>query len=55
VRKELVETKFSKHEVLQLIDISEKILYERAQGEKRLFSVINATMSHMLRNPSNSI
>ena len=55
VRREYVETKYSKHDVLQLIDISEKILYEKAQGEKRLFSVINATVSHDMRNPTNSI
>lgn len=55
VRKELVETGFSKHEVLQLIDISQKILCEQAVGEKRLFSLINATVSHDMRNPTNSI
>ena len=46
---------FSKHEGLQLTDISEKILYEMAIGEKRLISMINATVSHDMRNPLNSI
>lgn len=55
VRKEYVETSFSKHEVLQLVDISQKILYEAAVGEKRLFSIINASVSHDMRNPTNSI
>lgn len=55
VKKEYVETSFSKHEVLQLIDISQKILYEAAVGEKRLFSIINASVSHDMRNPTNSI
>ena len=54
-RREAIETKFSKHEVLQIIDISEKILYEMAVGEKRMFSIINATVSHDMRNPTNSI
>lgn len=43
------------HEVLMLIDISPKIMYEMAHGEKRLFSLINATVSHEMRNPTNSI
>ena len=55
VRKEFIETSFSKYEVLQLIDISQKILYDQAVGEKRLFSLINATVSHDMRNPTNSI
>ena len=55
IHREFVETAFSKHEVLQLIDVSQKILYEMAVGEKRLFSLINATVSHDMRNPTNSI
>lgn len=52
---EKVETNFSKHEVLQIVDVSQKILFEMANGEKRLFSLINATVSHEMRNPTNSI
>lgn len=55
IHKQKVETNFSKHEVLQLIDVSSKILYEMANGEKRLLSLINATVSHEMRNPTNSI
>ena len=55
INRELVKTEFSSHEVLQIIDISQKILYEMAVGEKRLFSLINATVSHEMRNPTNSI
>lgn len=55
VNREIVETIVSKHEIIQLIDISEKMLYEMAVGEKRLFSLINATVSHDMRNPTNSI
>ena len=44
-----------KHEIIQIIDVSQKILYEMALGEKRLFSLINATVSHEMRNPTNVI
>ena len=37
------------------MDVSQKVLYEMAVGEKRLFSLINATVSHEMRNPTNSI
>lgn len=55
IHREVVQTMFSKHEVLQLIDVSEKVLYEMALGEKRIISLINATVSHDMRNPLNSI
>ena len=31
------------------------ILYERTKGEKKLLTIINATVSHEMRNPINSI
>ena len=46
---------FNQHEVMQLIDVSQKILYDKVLGEKRLSSLINATVSHEMRNPTNSI
>ena len=55
IYKQEVVTNFSKHEVLQFIDVSQKMLYEMASGEKRLFSLINATVSHEMRNPTNSM
>ena len=55
VRREKIRTWFRKHEVIQMIDISQKILYEMEMGEKRLLSLINATVSHEMRNPTNSI
>ena len=45
----------SKHDVLQIIDISSQIKYDIANGEKKLLSLINATVSHEMRNPLNSI
>ena len=40
---------------MQITDVSEKILLEMSIGEKRLQSLINATVSHEMRNPLNSI
>ncbi len=44
-----------KHDVLQIIDISSQIKYDIANGQKKLLSLINATVSHEMRNPLNSI
>jgi signal transduction histidine kinase len=42
-------------QVLQMIDISAQIMYDIADGEKNLLALINATVSHEMRNPTNSI
>ena len=44
-----------KIKVLQIIDISNQIMYERAKGDKKLLTLINATVSHEMRNPINAI
>ena len=41
--------------ILQIIDISDHIMYNIAKAEKKLLSTINATVSHEMRNPLNSI
>jgi len=41
--------------VLKIIDISKDVLYQREKGEKRLLTLINATVSHEMRNPINSL
>ena len=43
------------HQILQIIDISNEIMCSIANGEKKLLSLINATVSHEMRNPLNSI
>ena len=43
------------YDMLKIIDVSMDVLYERSQGEKKLLTVINATVSHEMRNPLNSI
>ena len=52
--------KISKHQklknnILQIIDISSQVKYDLARGEKKLLSTINATVSHEMRTPVNSI
>ena len=41
--------------MIKIIDVSKNVQYERAQSEKKLLTVINATVSHEMRNPINSI
>jgi len=41
--------------MIQLIDISDSILYDQSKAQNEFLSVINATVSHELRNPLNSI
>lgn len=50
-----MSTFFSKNYVLQVFDVSQKILLDSANIEKRLMSLINATVSHEMRNPINAI
>jgi len=38
-----------------MIDFSKDILLAKEKGEKELLSLINATVSHEMRNPCNSI
>ena len=41
--------------MLQIIDISPKVLLERQKSHSELLIMINATVNHELRNPLNSI
>ena len=41
--------------VIQLIDMSDKILYNEVKAKEKFASVINAAVSHELRNPLNSL
>ena len=42
-------------EMIQLSDISSKMMYDAAQADKKLLGLMNATVSHEMRNPTNSI
>ncbi len=41
--------------MLQIIDISSNILYDKSKTQNQFLSIINATVSHEMRNPMNSI
>ena len=41
--------------VLQMIDVSSKMLYNEVKAEQEFVTMINATISHELRNPLNSL
>lgn len=41
--------------MIQIMDISKDILYDQQRAENELLSLINACVSHELRNPLNSV
>lgn len=55
IRRHLIKTHLNQNYVLEIVDISDKIMYQMAKGEQTLLSLINATVSHEMRNPINSI
>ena len=42
-------------QMLAIVDISQKILYETSKAQTELLSLINSTISHEMRNPLNSV
>ena len=45
----------SEKTLLQIIDMSDKILYNKVKAEKSFLALINAAVSHELRNPLSSL
>jgi signal transduction histidine kinase len=41
--------------LIQVIDVSHKILYDETKAEQHFLELINASVSHELRNPLNSM
>jgi len=41
--------------MMRIIDCSNKVHYDKIMGEKQLLDLINATVSHDMRNPIHSI
>lgn len=41
--------------IIQIIDMSDKILYNEVKAEQSFLALINATVSHELRNPLSSM
>ena len=42
-------------QMVQIIDVSNKILYDDAKAEQKFHMLMNAAVSHELRNPLNSL
>lgn len=41
--------------LVQMIDETKNILYHNSQGKNKFLQIINATVSHELKNPLNAI
>ena len=41
--------------LVQIIDVSDKILYTEVKAEQEFLTLINTAVSHELRNPLNSL
>ena len=50
-----LDSKKSIFYLFQIIDISDKILYSEVKAENFFVTLINAAVSHELRNPLNSL
>jgi signal transduction histidine kinase len=55
IKRQKFKSDTKDYDMLKIVDVSMDVLYERSQGEKKLLTVINATVSHEMRNPINSI
>ena len=55
IKNKIITQDSEKVNLLQIIDLSSQVMFEFAKGEKRLMSLINATVSHEMRNPINSL
>ena len=54
-RKLIGEKKSERKDLLQIIDVSDKMLYGEVRAEQVFLTLINAAVSHELRNPLNSL
>lgn len=55
IKNKMITQDSEKVNLLQIIDLSSQVMFEFAKAEKRLMSLINATVSHEMRNPINSL
>ena len=55
IKNKMITQDSEKVNLLQIIDLSSQVMFEFAKVEKRLMSLINATVSHEMRNPINSL
>jgi signal transduction histidine kinase len=42
-------------QILQIIDVSDRILHNEVKADKLLLTLINGAVSHELRNPLNAL
>ena len=54
-RVDHLEISKKQRQVVRIIDVSDSVLYDQSREKNELLSIINATVSHELRNPLNSI
>ena len=50
-----ISEKSKKRTLIQIIDMSDKILYNEAKAEKNFATLMNGAVSHELRNPLSSL
>lgn len=50
-----IDNNYNKKKIVQIIDVSHKLLYDDIKAERDFHSMISATVSHELRNPLNSM
>ena len=55
IKRQQYESTITGHELIQIIDVSAQIMYNKASGEKQFLTMINAFVSHEIRNPLNFI
>ena len=55
IKRQKFKSESKAYNMLKIIDVSMDLLYERTCVEKKLHTVINATVSHEMRNPINAM
>ena len=55
IKKQEYQRKGATNCMIQVHDISKSIMFDQIQNEKQLYEIINATVSHEMRNPINSM
>ena len=55
IEKKVIDNLDEPEFAVEFIDFSQKILYDSLNTERKYLSYINATVSHEMRNPLNSI
>ena len=54
-KKKKEEQQMDEKVLIQIIDVSDKMLYNEVKAEQTFLTLINAAVSHELRNPLSSL